>query len=278
MLPDLDDLTDAQVHHSDVTHVLGRRRLSLALCLRSGSWLILFLTSGLSALRLLLLRLLSWGCRFSSSGRELSRRHLRDHRVPEGSMWVHTRVNLDGRGSSKGLGILGARHVTITEPLTATRRELLLDLSQLVHGAGSLLLLRLSGGRGRGLGGLNRGVYITSEVLDWVERLLVEVVEGRGFRWGLCCEHLGNLVDSNLTVSLIVPGPHIKSTLGHFDLTSYKDVVPLGDLSVTHLLVDIALGAVKFNLIAQLMQVEVHGLTIVQCLLRDGAQNGLPRR
>ena len=122
------------------------------------------------------------------------------------------------------------------------------------------------------------GTGIKTEGLDWVKRLGVEVVAGFGRRWALRCHHACDLVDSELTMSLVVPRPDVEKTCFHFLFASHEDIVPLGKLRVTHLLVNVTLGAIQLDFVAQLVQVEVNSFTVVHSLLGDGANDGLPGR
>ena len=88
-------------------------------------------------------------------------------------------------------------------------------------------------------------------------------------------KHAGHLVNSDLSVTLVVSGAHVDKSSFHLVLTGNQDVVPLRDLSVPDFLVDLTLRSVELNLVAQLMEVQVHGLAVINSLLRDGADNDL---
>lgn len=79
-------------------------------------------------------------------------------------------------------------------------------------------------------------------------------------------------------MSLVVPRPDVEKTCFHFLFASHEDIVPLGKLRVTHLLVNVTLGAIQLDFVAQLVQVEVNSFTVVHSLLRNGANDGLPGR
>lgn len=103
---------------------------------------------------------------------------------------------------------------------------------------------------------LSRGRVVLVE-LRWVESLAVEVSRGRRGGGCLSSEHLGHLVNSDLSVALVVPRSDVDESLAHLGLTCDQDVVPLGQLRVSDLLVNVSLGAVKLALVAQLVEVQV---------------------
>lgn len=165
-------------------------------------------------------------------------------------------VGLEVFDGCKSLSISLTRHVCTTEPLLSSREDLfeLIKLGAEVTGSGSL---HLDGG-GALLGPtLDSSLSWHNSVGSRVPSLGIEVVEGRSGFWLLLLEHRSDKVDSNLTVTLVVSGAHINESLGHLVLTSDQDVVPLGELCVPNLLVNLALRAVNIALVAQLVEVQV---------------------
>ena len=124
-------------------------------------------------------------------------------------------------------------------------------------------------------GGGSRAVLVEC---CWVEGFFVEVVVV-GTRCGtLVSEHLGELIDAHLAEDLHVSRAHVHSAVLHLVFTRNQDVVPLVDLRISDLLLDVALGAVQFSLEAELVQVEVNRLAVVLGLLADGAHDDLSGR
>ena len=185
------------------------------------------------------------------------------HGPPAECVRVHAGVwttHLDRRES---LSIDSSWEVSTAEPLCALG-ELLLDLVKLfAEVLGRLLddgdLLGLLGGSSL-VGRLGRG-GILEEFLG-LEHIFVEAC-GFGGRCGLfSLEHLDDLIDAELAMSLVVSGSHIDQTFLHLLLTSHQDVVPLGKLRISHLLVDLSLGAVNLNLVAKAVVVKGNGFTV----------------
>lgn len=173
-------------------------------------------------------------------------------------MRVDQSVGLSIFDLCKGLRIDLAGHVRATEPLLA--REDSLKLVKLggevlrrgschLHGGLSLSLLLSAT--------LNGCLFLNDTVVRRVPDLLIEVVIGIGRGWLLLCKHLSDKINSDLSVTLVVPGADIDEALGHLVLTGDQDVVPLSELCIPDLLVDLSLRAVHLGLIAKLMEVEV---------------------
>jgi len=89
---------------------------------------------------------------------------------------------------------------------------------------------------------------------------------------------LGNVVNSHLAVSLVVTGSDVNAAHLHLVFTSDQDVVPLSQLRISDLLVDLTLGSVKDALVAEFVEVQVDTLTVVESLFRNGAHDNLTRR
>ena len=194
----------------------------------------------------------------SFPGGLLLRAEFADHGVPGERVRVNARVRPLVLYFGKGLSIRCAWHVSSTEPL-GTRGELSLDIVECL----AEVSVRGSRGGHRGLSLglglllLSRGRVVLVE-LRWVESLAVEVSRGRRGGGCLSSEHLGHLVNSDLSVALVVPRSDVAGeSLAHLGLTCDQDVVPLGQLRVSDLLVNVSLGAVKLALVAQLVEVQV---------------------
>ena len=143
-------------------------------------------------------------------------------------MRVDACINLHILDLCEGTGVLATRSVSTAEPLTAALLELFLDLGESVLWARTSGLLRL--GMRRLLGSLSSSCASTdveAESFDWIESFGIELLERIRFIGVLCLHHLGNLVDSQLTVPLTIPRPNVKEAIGHLLLTSYEDIVPL---------------------------------------------------
>ena len=59
-------------------------------------------------------------------------------------------------------------------------------------------------------------------------------------------------------MALSVSGSNVDSTLLHFLLTGNKDVVPLGNLSVSYLFIDLPVAAVDCCLKSQFVEIKVN--------------------
>jgi hypothetical protein len=112
----------------------------------------------------------------------------------------------------------------------------------------------------------------------WLPCFLVEVGLSGGWGRSFFLKHAGHLVNSDLSVTLVVSGAHVNKSSIHLVLTGNQDVVPLGNLSVPDFLVNLTLRSVELNFVAELMEVQVYGLAVINSLLRDGADNDLSGR
>lgn len=70
-------------------------------------------------------------------------------------------------------------------------------------------------------------------------------------------------------MALGVSSSNVNGAGSHLFLSSNQNVVPLCELSISDLLVDLALRSVDSTLETLLVEVLVNGLTVISCLLRD---------
>jgi len=115
----------------------------------------------------------------------------------------------------------------------------------------------------------------TSSYLEcsWIPSLFVELFINFRFAWHFSfLQKVVEFIKSHLTHSLIFPSSNINFTDLSLLLTSTNDVVILGKLSVSNLLVQGICTEIKVNLISLFVQIQVNALAI-SCILGSDWNN-----
>ena len=95
---------------------------------------------------------------------------------------------------------------------------------------------------------------------------------------GEVIEVLDELIDAHLADSGAVPAADVDATLLALLLSRDEDVVPLVELSISDLLVELRVRLIELNLKALLVKIEHDTVAVVDVLFRDGDNDGLSGR
>lgn len=91
-------------------------------------------------------------------------------------------------------------------------------------------------------------------------------------------EVLDELIDAHLANSGAVPAADVDATLLALFLSRDEDVVPLVELGISDLLVELRVRLIELNLEALLVKIEHDTVAVVDVLLGDGDNDGLSGR
>jgi hypothetical protein len=103
------------------------------------------------------------------------------------------------------------------------------------------------------------------------------VVRAAGLRREVI-EVLDELINAHLANSGAFPAADVDATLLALLLSRDEDVIPLVELSIPDLLVELRIRLIELNLKALLVKIEHDTITVVDMLLGDGDNDGLSGR
>mmetsp|Transcript_59946 Transcript_59946/g.82343 ORF Transcript_59946/g.82343 Transcript_59946/m.82343 type:complete len:200 (+) Transcript_59946:441-1040(+) len=89
---------------------------------------------------------------------------------------------------------------------------------------------------------------------------------------------LNQVIDTHLSVTFVVSSSYINESILHLIFTSNKDIVPLSQLGISNLFVNLTRGIIPGDLETFAVQVSVNALAVAIGFLRDRDDNNLSRR
>ena len=118
---------------------------------------------------------------------------------------------------------------------------------------------------------------MAGEVLSLPDFVVENLVGLRGLG-GKAVEVMSELIHSHLADSLSITTSHIHATVSSLLFTSHQDVVPLVELGIPDLLVELCVGSVHVYFEASSVEVEHHAVAVLEVLLGNGNDDCLPWR
>lgn len=121
---------------------------------------------------------------------------------------------------------------------------------------------------GFGLNGLGLGSSLSLDrEICRVPHLVVEGIVRAGGLGLQAVEKVNNFINALLTNTSTVSASDVHHAIANFFLTSHEDVVPLIQLGVSDLLVELGIRFVKFDFEASVVKVEHDTVAVVKILL-----------
>lgn len=137
------------------------------------------------------------------------------------------------------------------------------------------LLGLLSGGRLRLGNWLLLGGRLLLDNILWFPSVVVEVVVWSRRLRRKASEEFSKLINAHFSNTLVFSWTNVNTAIFDFFLTGNEDVVPLFELSVSDLLVELSVRTIEFNFEALFVKIEHDTFAVVNVFLGNGDNNSL---